>query len=392
MTNNKVLLFAYGSNMNLRDLNLYFKKNNVKANISIVGVACLKNYKLSWSKFSKTRDCGTLNIESSENSEVWGIVIQVDKYTLQLFDKKEGHPKHYQRIKVSVVTNENSILETHTYTSHPAHITANFWPTEDYLNTVISGAIEHKLPTDYIKTLQENVPVFKTISNQSKHKVAIYSGLGVGPQTLYTWQQLFKNYDIASLDILYSHQFTKENIEKYHLIILPGGGGLRICWGLGDIGKENIRNYLRNGGKLLGVCAGAYAISAQRKDYLGVSPVKIVDFKNCCRGEALLDIRITIEGSSYFKTEPNSILSIIYHNGPVVYHVDILETKNLEVLATFKQELTHVNGTAGDMINTPAIWMNDYAKGKVIGISPHIERTINNDHYIAAIINKLLTA
>lgn len=384
----KYFMFAYGSNLNLLDFEKFcIEKKLNNASLKKIANAQLKGYALSWTTFSKRRNCGVLNIKQKEDASVWGVVYEVDAKTLEIFDKKEGHPNHYKRIAVKVETESGATIETYTYKAHPTHITENFWPNDHYRDIVIEGAKQQQLPEKYINDLVEKVPVLEIqASGKNKFRVAIYSGQGVGPETLSTWCKLFKSFDLGTLDILYSHEFTEENLRKYDLLILPGGGGLRICWGLGDLGKENLRNYLKSGGRLLGVCAGAYAISAHRQDYIGISPVKIVDFTNCCRGEAILNLEVTEQGSSYFNTPTNTIIPIIYHNGPVVYNIIMPEIKEFQVLASFKQELVLEKGTKGDMIGTPAVWLNNFGKGKVAGISPHIEKTTNHEQYLASFI------
>ena len=44
--------------------------------------------------------------------------------------------------------------------------------------------------------------------------------------------------------MLGSHLFTCERLSDYDLIIIPGGGGKKICNGLGESGKDSVRNYL----------------------------------------------------------------------------------------------------------------------------------------------------
>ena len=387
------LMFAYGSNMNLIDLENYcISKKLTSYSINKISNAELTEYCLTWSKYSQNRNCGVLNIEPSEGQSVWGVLYKIDTAMLNILDKKEGFPKSYFRKKVTVITNNGDKVEAETYIALPSTKTFNFWPNCAYYDIIIKACVNNNIPQEYIYNIENNTP-FCYIQNtkQAKNNIAIYSGQGVNGKTLKTWCNLFTEYDIGSLTILYSHQFTFENLEKFDLIILPGGGGTKICNGLGDLGKENLREYIDKGGKLLGVCAGAYAISSGKKQYMSVCPIGIVDIKHSNRGSATLKLFFTELGQKYFILNGNkNSIPIIYHNGPVIYQSQVSNTSNFEVLAIFEQEITHENGTKNDMINTASIWTNNFGKGFVYGISPHIERTPNYEFLMAEFINKIL--
>lgn len=64
-------------------------------------------------------------------------------------------------------------------------------------------------------------------------------------------QKLLSNYDVkrcSSFDL----------IENTKLIVIPGGRDKEFLAEIGEKGMGNIRNYVRNGGNYLGICAGAY--------------------------------------------------------------------------------------------------------------------------------------
>lgn len=388
-----IKIFAYGSNLNNYDFASYCKNNFQITNYELrrLGLGKLFGYNLSWSHFSKRRDCGVLNIIEEENKEVWGVVFEVTDEQLAILDKKEGHPNVYKREKVTVIDeNENQIL-AEAYIADLCVETLQFFPNTDYLNIVVEGMKMQNLPEEYILDFIDKSPIqiIEAIGN-CKKKTAIYSGYGVGGKTIKIWQNLFQKFDLGSLEILYSHIFTLEKLKTYDLVILPGGGGLRISYGLGDFGKLQIREYLLAGGAVLGVCAGAYASSHQVRCYAGISPIKIVDYKNCMRGEATIPIQLTNLGKQVFNYDSDELIPIIYHNGPIVYEVPIKNATNFEVLAYFRDEIVKEGGEPNLMINSPAAWKNKYGLGTVFGISPHIERTPKWEFLIANLIKTVV--
>lgn len=97
--------------------------------------------------------------------------------------------------------------------------------------------------------------------NTVPENILVYSGPGVGPLSL-------KNM-LAMLRSLVSPKYTVKQIDQNILIneswlndtallVIPGGADLPYTQYLNGKGNENIRKYVHNGGKFLGVCAGAY--------------------------------------------------------------------------------------------------------------------------------------
>ena len=389
----KQMIFAYGSNLNCKDLQEYCTRKGLgPTNMKKICNATLAGYTLAWSFYSQNRGCGVLNIEEKECAKVLGAVLEVDANTLSILDGKEGHPNHYQRIPVNVLSDEGITIKAFAYKASPTFITTAFYPSKEYLEIVANGMRENGLDENYIEDFFRATPCqhVPNVSDQAR-KIAIYSGKGVGKKTLKTWCNLFENHEIGNLTILYSHRFTREELGGFDLVILPGGSGQGICAGLGDMGKENLRQYLKSGGNLLGVCAGAFAISSHKQEYLGVSPVLIQDILHWKRGEKELSICFTSKGKEICGiTNETTLISAIYHNGPVIKSIEPNGASNLRVLAKFHEELVHPEGEVGVMVGSPAIWSNSYGKGMVVGVSPHFERTEGKEHIVARLIGAII--
>lgn len=91
--------------------------------------------------------------------------------------------------------------------------------------------------------------------------ILIYSGPGVGPKSLANTVSLFsslaaENYIIKTIgpDTIISGDWLADTA----LLVIPGGADLPYMEKLGGAGNQNIREYVQNGGKFLGICAGAY--------------------------------------------------------------------------------------------------------------------------------------
>ncbi len=385
------LIFAYGSNLNTEDLERYTRERSLAfVHPQKLCNAYAKDWRTTWTAFSKVRNSGVLNLMHKDNSEVWGTIFNLTDDELVILDRKEGHPKHYRRIPIIVYDANGYEYSVETYVKDCNKEEEFFYPSSNYLTIVIEGMREQGLPEKYIASFIRRSPVVDLkLEGKCMKKTAIYSGIGVGGSTLYYWQELFRNHDIGRLDMLGSHLFTCERLSDYDLIIIPGGGGKKICNGLGESGKDSVRHYLCTGGCLLGVCAGAFATTHQICNYMGISPLVVQDFKHTRRGEALLNLDFTERGRRFFGIESDSSIPVIYHNGPVVEYSEWENCCDYEVLSVFKEEICHPEGCQGIMCNSPAVWFNHYGNGTVVGISPHIERTEGQQHLMANLIHNL---
>jgi len=387
--NDKKLIFAYGSTMNQQDLQAYCHEKNLSSfSWKKIANAFLENFTLTWNVYSQRRAGGVLNVTEKEQEQVWGVVLEIDEKDLRTLDKKEGHPNHYNRTRLNVQTETGQTYEVETYIAPQDPRTLYFLPTKAYLEAVVEGAKQNNLPKEYIQNL-ENTPLCFVEGKQENPKIAIYAGKGVTIDTQSYWNTLFKRHLNYSLTVLYSYQFTPEMLETFQLIILPGGSGEKICGGLGDLGKINLRNYVSNGGKVLGVCAGAYALSHQTQNYIHLSPVKIKDFAHTRRGEAVIPVEFNDLGKKLFGADSFQS-EVIFNNGPIVYEQPLKNSSNLQFLGYFKDEIVHREGEKGVMKDSPFAWINQYGKGWVVGISPHFERTHGREHLVGNLINNLL--
>lgn len=388
----KHLIFSYGSNLNSGDFQQYCVEEQI--NPFILQKVCnakLKNHSLCWTTYSKRRNCGVLNVMPQKDASVWGAIYELDDCQLQVFDLKEGAPKKYKRVAVSVADDNNRIYQVETYIAKHCLDTAFYYPSVAYKTIVADGMKQQGLPTDYIESFEKTSPVVDFDYSKKKCfcKTAIYSGVGVKGKTICYWQKLYDEHDLGSLKILYSHLFTEEELLKYDLLIIPGGDSKSICGGLGDFGKKSIRSFLKKGGKILGVCAGAYAVSQQNRTYLNVSPVVIPDVEHTHRGEMLTNLKITTEGKDYFTDVVEDVVPIIYHNGPIVQFNSDSFCSDFKVLATFDEEIYYPE-SMHKSLNTPAIWTNKYGEGDVYAVSPHIERTSGKEFLMANFIDRII--
>lgn len=128
--------FAYGSNCN-------------PAIMSRKGVrftsrrrAVLRDYRLRFNKKALREQLppsiGFANIAEHEGGQVEGILYDVVDEHLELLDRSERHPDHYDRILVRVEV-EGEIHECWTYEAQPDKVADGLVPSRNYLNHILAA-------------------------------------------------------------------------------------------------------------------------------------------------------------------------------------------------------------------------------------------------------------
>jgi gamma-glutamylcyclotransferase (GGCT)/AIG2-like uncharacterized protein YtfP len=143
---NRVLYFAYGSNMLSEHL------DSRLTSLNIVGPPSLQDKKMLFNKRSKDGS-GKANIISSPGSVTWGVLYEINTQDLKTLDKIEGG---YERVTVRVRRPDGNEFEAITYVSED--LTNDPRPYRWYKELVLLGALEHDLPRDYVAYV-EGFPV-----------------------------------------------------------------------------------------------------------------------------------------------------------------------------------------------------------------------------------------
>src|SRR6476620_3369467 len=98
-----------------------------------------------------------------------------------------------------------------------------------------------------------------------KNSIYIYQDDGVSDeslsQTITTFQHMLAPaYFIKTIN---AHEIIEgEWVQDAALFVMPGGSDLPYVRKLNGAGNQNIKDYVKNGGSYLGICAGAYYAAA----------------------------------------------------------------------------------------------------------------------------------
>ncbi|VDM27262.1 unnamed protein product [Toxocara canis] len=117
--------------------------------VKFEGVGVLRGHKLVFYDHGERWMGAVASVERAEDDEVWGCVWQVPDSLAAELDKQESG---YHRLTVEVEMNgERLTCRTYHYSNENRQVAL---PSPHYKHVIVSGAIEHFLPTQYINKLK----------------------------------------------------------------------------------------------------------------------------------------------------------------------------------------------------------------------------------------------
>lgn len=220
----------------------------------------------------------------------------------------------------------------------------------------------------------------------AKQNILIYTGPGAGPKSIAN--------TLLMLQTLVADHYTIKTVgpeeiigtawlNNTNLLVIPGGADRPYLEKLRGKGNKNIRNYVQNGGKLLGICAGAYYAS-DRLEFDKGGPLEVTGERELKFFPGL------VQGPTYVGFDYNDVQSVngmraakiywqndmafapqrdffVFYNGGG-HFVDAENYPNVIVLARYSSEILDKPNQ-----QPAAIVECSVGKGKAILSGPHFE-------------------
>ena len=139
----EMLYFAYGSNLLRSQMQARCPGARLHSVVRVEG------YELCFPMISFTRSgMGVASIRPNEDAYVEGVIYEMTEDDFRRLDHYESEGTKYRRETITIP----KLGEVWTYFPRldAGH---HYPPSEEYLNAVIQGAIEHQLSAEYIHTL-----------------------------------------------------------------------------------------------------------------------------------------------------------------------------------------------------------------------------------------------
>lgn len=220
-----------------------------------------------------------------------------------------------------------------------------------------------------------------------KTKVGVYLDKGAG-RSKENLLKVLANFQNLSVEKLTAADIRNGKLNDLDVVIQPGGSGGSQGRHLGEGGREKIRDFLKNGGGFIGICAGAYLASADYSWSLNILDAKVMDRKHWARGKGTVELALSESGQELLQVEGDR-LEIYYGQGPLLAPANNPNIPDFDSLATFNTEIAKNGAPKGVMKGTTAIARGKYGKGRVICFSPHPELTKGLEHFVQLAISEV---
>lgn len=215
-------------------------------------------------------------------------------------------------------------------------------------------------------------------------RVALYADKGVTPNST-TLENGLKQYPHFKVRKVTAEDIALGKLSEFDIVIHPGGSGGGQGKALGDKGRQMVRDFVKNGGGYLGICAGAYLATCDYDWSLHILDARVIDRQHWARGFGNVEVNLTPEARKILGVNtPRE--TIYYHQGPLLAPAANPAIDDYQALGTFETEIAKNGAPVGVMKGTTAIATGTFGKGKVFCFSPHPERTEGlMDHILHAI-------
>jgi len=199
-------------------------------------------------------------------------------------------------------------------------------------------------------------------------KVAVYDDKGATGKGIPCVTDIAGKTADIKLTRLKGADIAAGGLKGYDLVVFTGGSGSAEAAGLGEKGREEVRDFVRNGGGYVGICAGAYLACTGFEWGVGVLNARTVSPK-WRRGQG----EVKIGGEAFGRKLVDQ--GIRYSNGPIIKADARKDLPEFETLVTFRTELAENDTPVGVMVNSPAMVRSTFGLGRVFTSSPHPEQT-----------------
>ncbi len=218
----------------------------------------------------------------------------------------------------------------------------------------------------------------------AKVKIAVYDVYGF--EDVSHIKNIFYGYKEYKIETIRSKDIIQGKLKKYDVLIVPGGNPKDYGNPLGRKGLKNIQEFIKKGGKYIGICAGAYFGIA--KKFLHLFNGEAFNRRYWFRGMGNLEVKLTSEGKKVFGDMKKPII-LRYANGTMMQRLKLPGRPKYKVLGIFKTGFAN-NGVPDIMVGRHAIITASYGKGKALIFSPHPEYSRGRSYMVRKAVDFLM--
>lgn len=147
-----MLYFGYGSNLDRDDWERWCSRKGLEpSGLKEIGPAWIDGFVLDFNYYSRSRGAGAANLTwiAPGMAATPGALFEIDEYTRDALDRKEGHPNHYIRVEKTVYTSDGQSHLAYTYI-HNSSDSEFHEPSDEYEELIRNGLTRLDLPTTWL--------------------------------------------------------------------------------------------------------------------------------------------------------------------------------------------------------------------------------------------------
>jgi len=266
-------------------------------------------------------------------------------------------PQHFNETRTGIAQGAIRLLTGDTSVVLPEYDQAGYTGSAD--KSVLIGKMA-EIGSTYVEPTEE--------TTAGRLKVAYYCGKGGNGANNVLWAKTLNESPDVQLWIVNASDLAGGALTGKDVLVMPGGSSVDIYSGLGTDGQNAIRNYVQNGGKYYGTCAGT-SLLLNASGRIAMIPYDRYP-ESPSRGGGMVVSEFTEAGRALC---PQSAVSMAYHKGPVLKAAPGEGLATMEVLATCQSEVQELTYTKQHMYGTPAILRGTYGSGKLFLTNCHPE-------------------
>ncbi|WP_339749218.1 BPL-N domain-containing protein [uncultured Rubinisphaera sp.] len=216
------------------------------------------------------------------------------------------------------------------------------------------------------------MPTIVIAENVQLVRVAIYDHseeISNGPSNLLRF--LIPEHGFSAQRVS-PEQIQEGCLKEFDVLIMPGGSGSKQSEKLQESGRAQVKEFVRNGGGYVGICAGSYLASSHYSWSLSLINAKVWDREHWARGQGTVSLCLTSSGCEVLGSIQNEV-DVYYGQGPLLVPDNQSDLPGYEVLASYGSEIAKKGAPVEAMIDTHAVIRSKYGEGRVICFSPHPE-------------------
>ena len=213
---------------------------------------------------------------------------------------------------------------------------------------------------------------------QPRKKVAFFLDNGCTGRAVFCWVKLLTNSPELEVEFINGKMLRENKLDKFDLLFCPGGGSARQLGAMQKSGQKIVKDFIRNGGSYLGICAGCFS-ALNRPDRLQLLPFDWIPYAS--GKTAVLAVNVDAATAKELNI-PKDCYWARYSGGPVIRKSAAPDRDTGKILGVYQSSSGGYNRAPYNFVGTPAAVSAMYGKGKVVGVSYHPESN-ENTHELA---------